>query len=94
MSRCDRTPPEPLVYDGSRWVLYWADALTEVAFVVPSAAAGAAGAAAGAAPEAERRRRGGPEPPVLVVWLESFDDHLTFPAGGSLGLGRGDVLRN
>ena len=87
VSRRDCVPPEPPTYDGSRWVLYWADALTEVAFVVPSAAAGpgAAAGAATAATEADRRRRGGPDPPVLVVWLESFDDHLTFPAGKQAG---------
>ncbi|XP_037072244.1 ral GTPase-activating protein subunit beta-like [Pollicipes pollicipes] len=65
----------PLAFDGARWALYWADALSEVAFVVPSPAlpADRAGAAA------EARRRGGPDPPVLVVWLESYDDHLSFP---------------
>ncbi|XP_043195120.1 ral GTPase-activating protein subunit beta-like isoform X3 [Amphibalanus amphitrite] len=82
--RSDRAPPDPPSYDGSRWALYWADALTEVAFVVPSSSVGPAAGPA-AAPEAERKRRGGPEPPVLVVWLESFDDHLTFPSAELAG---------
>ncbi|XP_022689322.1 ral GTPase-activating protein subunit beta-like isoform X2 [Varroa jacobsoni] len=109
------------LYDGTHQVLYWADVLSEMAFVVPSLSA--IGVKKSPSPEKDKssfipeggtsRKRQPPEKPlrsnmtlnldktgknstsrhlvtapfevkVMVVWLESFEDHSRFPTEGLL----------
>lgn len=44
--------------------VYWADASSEITFVVPN-----------------DRYQHNPDIKVVVVWLESFEDHLSVPLG-------------
>ncbi|KAL1509023.1 hypothetical protein ABEB36_003829 [Hypothenemus hampei] len=95
-------------YDGSNHVLYWADACSEIAFVVPSSLKppevpensfnantlsswnnNSSWPESKKAPSMEDKQ---PVPPkrnnksnpyantkIMIVWLESFEDHLNFP---------------